>query len=73
MPDRDDKNSGHTSQPGEYKRDGQEVHEREKDDRPSFKGANDREAEAARNTEHDCRKESGDVEEARSVPASEQG
>ncbi|BDP40392.1 hypothetical protein DAETH_03610 [Deinococcus aetherius] len=59
MPDKDDKNSGHTSQPGEYERNKQEVHERE--------------AGGARNTEHDGRKESKDVEEARNVPASKQG
>lgn len=73
MPDKDDKNSGHTSQPGEYERGGQEVHEREKGGKPSLGGANDREANAARNTEHDGLKEAGDVEEARSVPASNQG
>ncbi|MDL2343570.1 hypothetical protein QOL99_05330 [Deinococcus sp. MIMF12] len=73
MPDKDDKNKGHTSQPGQYERNKQEVHDIEHDDKPSFKGANDREANAARNTEHDGHKESKDVEEARSVPASNQG
>lgn len=73
MPDKDDKNKGHTSLPGQYERDGQEVHEREQGGKSSLKGANDREANAARNTEHDGRKESQDVEEARSVPASKQG
>lgn len=73
MPDQDDKNSGHTSQPGEYDRNKQEVHERDKGGQPSFKGANDREAQGARNTEHDGRKEQKDVEEARNVPASKQG
>lgn len=73
MPDQDDKNKGHTSQPGEYERNGQEVHEREKGGKPSFKGVNDREAKGARNTEHDGHKEQSDVEEARSVPATNQG
>lgn len=73
MPDRDDKNSGHTSLPDQYGRDKQEVHEIEHDRKPSFKGVNDREANAARNTEHDGRGERKDVEEARSVPATEQG
>lgn len=73
MPDKDDKNSGHTSQPQDYDRNKKEVHEIRHDEKPSFKGVNDREANAARNTEHDGRKEQRDVEEARSVPATEQG
>lgn len=73
MPDKDDKNKGHTSQPEQYDRNKQEVHEIEHDHKPSFKGVNDREANAARNTEHDGHKEKQDVEEARSVPASKQG
>ncbi|MBB5236148.1 hypothetical protein [Deinococcus budaensis] len=73
MPDKDDKNKGHTSQPEQYDRNKQEVHEIEHDGKPSFKGVNDREANAARNTEHDGHKEKKDVEEARSVPASNQG
>ncbi|KQR27790.1 hypothetical protein [Deinococcus sp. Leaf326] len=73
MPDKDDKNKGHTSQPGEYDRNKKEVHEIEHDGKPSFKGANDREANAARNTEHDGLKEKQDVEEARNVPATQQG
>ena len=73
MPDKDDKNKGHTSQPGEYDRNKKEVHEIEHDDKPAFKGANDREDNPARNTEHDGLKEKKDAEEARSVPASKQG
>ena len=73
MPDKDDKNSGHTSQPQDYDRSKKEVHEIRHDEKPSFKGVNDREANAARNTEHDDRKEQRDVEEARNVPATEQG
>lgn len=73
MPDKDDKNKGHTSQPGEYERNKQEVHEVEHDRASSSKSANDREAKGARNTEHDGRKEQKDVEEARNVPASGQG
>lgn len=73
MPDKDDKNSGHTSQPQDYDRNKKEVHEIQHDEKPSFKGVNDREANAARNTEHDGRKEQRDVEEARNVPATEQG
>ncbi|KEF34761.1 hypothetical protein RDMS_05375 [Deinococcus sp. RL] len=73
MPDKDDKNKGHTSQPDQYERNKKEVHDIEHDDKPSFKGVNDREANAARNTEHDGHKEKKDVEEARSVPASNQG
>jgi hypothetical protein len=73
MPDKDDKNKGHTSLPDQYDRNKKEVHEINHDEKPSFKGVNDREANAARNTEHDGRKESQDVEEARSVPATKQG
>lgn len=73
MPDKDDKNKGHTSLPEQYERNEKEVHEIEDEHKPSFKGANDREAKAARNTEHDKLKEKKDVEEARSVPATEQG
>ncbi|GAA5534967.1 hypothetical protein E5F05_17940 [Deinococcus metallilatus] len=72
MPDKDDKNSGHTSLPRQYERDKKEVEEIEDGHKPSFKSANDREAKAARN-EQESRKESRDVEEARSVPATEQG
>ena len=53
MPDKDDKNKGHTSEPQDYERNKKEVHEIEHDGKPSFKGVNDREANAARNTEHD--------------------
>ena len=49
------------------------MHEIEHDEKPSFKGVNDREANAARNTEHDKLKEQKDVQEARNVPATEQG
>lgn len=73
MPDKDDKNSGHTSQPQDYARTKTEVHEIEHDRQPSLKGVNDREANAARNTEHDGLKDRQDAEEARSVPASKQG
>ncbi|MFD2610536.1 hypothetical protein ACFSR9_13995 [Deinococcus taklimakanensis] len=73
MPDKDDKNKGHTSLPDQYDRNKKEVHEIEHDEKPSFKGVNDREANAARNTEHDKLKEQKDVQEARNVPATEQG
>lgn len=74
MPDKDDKNSGHTSLPGEYERNEQEVHDVDHDRKPSFKGVNDREAKGARNTEDDdSRKAQREREEARSVPASKQG
>lgn len=73
MPDKDDKNSGHTSLPNQYERNSKEVHDIEDGHQPSRKGVNDREATAARNTEHDGRKEERDVEEARSVPATNQG
>lgn len=73
MPDKDDKNKGHTSLPDQYERNEKEVHEIEHDRKPSFKGVNDREANGARNTEHDKLKEQQDVEEARSVPATNQG
>ncbi|ABF46176.1 MULTISPECIES: hypothetical protein [Deinococcus] len=73
MPDKDDKNKGHTSLPDQYDRTKKEVDQIEDHHRPSLKGVNDREAKAARNTEHDQRKEERDVEEARSVPATKQG
>ncbi|WP_291426372.1 hypothetical protein [Deinococcus sp.] len=73
MPDKDDKNKGHTSQPQDYDRSKKEVHEVEHDGPISRKGVNDREATAARNTEHGSLKEKKDVEEARSVPATKQG
>ncbi|WP_293910755.1 hypothetical protein [Deinococcus sp.] len=73
MPDKDDKNKGHTSQPGQFGRNEKEVHEIEDGHKPSFKSANDREAEAPRNDEHEGLKEKKDLEEARSVPASKQG
>ncbi|ULH14911.1 MULTISPECIES: hypothetical protein [Deinococcus] len=73
MPDKDDKNSGHTSLPGQYERDTKEVEEIEDGHKPSFKSANDREATAPRNNEHEGVKEHKDVEEARNVPATKQG
>ncbi|WP_415787171.1 hypothetical protein [Deinococcus saxicola] len=73
MPDKDDKNSGHTSIPDQFERNKKEVHEIDDGHKPSLKGNNDREATAARNTEHDGLKEKKDVEEARSVPATKQG
>lgn len=73
MPDKDDKNSGHTSLPDQYERTRDEVKEIDDGHKPSLKGNNDREATAARNTEHDSLKEKKDVAEARSVPATKQG
>ncbi|THF85899.1 hypothetical protein E7T09_15430 [Deinococcus sp. KSM4-11] len=71
MPDKDDKNSGHTSQPQEYDRTKTEVTGIEDGHSPSFKDNNDREAKAPRNTEDGLsHKELKDREEARSVPAS---
>ena len=57
MPDKDDKNKGHTSLPDQYDRSKTEVQEIEDGHKPNLKGANDREATAARNTEHDGHKE----------------
>ncbi len=73
MPDKDDKNKGHTSLPDQYDRTKTEVTEIEDGHKPSFKSANDREAEAPRNNEHEGVKEQKDLQEARSVPASKQG
>ena len=71
MPDKDDKNSGHTSQPQDYDRNKKEVHEIEHDNTPSMKSANDREANAPRNNDDGLsHKELKDREEARSVPSS---
>ncbi|MFC6748927.1 hypothetical protein [Deinococcus aquaticus] len=53
MPDKDDKNKGHTSQPQDYDRDKKEVHEIEHDNDPSVKSANDREAKAPATTTTD--------------------
>ncbi|MEW6420212.1 MAG: hypothetical protein AB1511_00605 [Deinococcota bacterium] len=72
MPDKDDKNKGHTSLPDQYDRTKKEVDQIEDGHRPSFKGVNDREAKAARNTEHDNRQEEREAEAARSVPATNQ-
>lgn len=73
MPDKDDKNKGHTSLPDQYDRTSDEVHEIADGHKPSFKSANDREAEAPRNNEHEGIKEQKDLEEARNVPATNQG
>ena len=73
MPDKDDKNKGHTSLPDQYDRNTKEVHEIADGHKPSFKSANDREAEAPRNNEHEGVKVQKDLEEARSVPATKQG
>lgn len=74
MPDKDDKNKGHTSQPQDYDRNKKEVHEIEHDNQPSHKSVNDREAKAPRNNDDGLsRKELKDREEARSVPATKQG
>ena len=71
MPDKDDKNKGHTSKPERYERSKTEVHEIEDGHKPSVKGANDREANAPRNNDDGLsRKELKDREEARSVPTS---
>lgn len=67
MPDKDDKNSGKTSQPGDYDRDKQEVKESHTGT-SSFKSAEDRESKAPRNQDTP-----DDVKEARQVPASKQG
>ena len=72
MPDKDDKNSGHTSLPRQYDRTAEEVKDIADGHKPSFKGNNDREAEAPRNNEHEGIKEQKDLEEARSVPATNQ-
>ena len=73
MPDKDDKNKGHTSLPDQYDRTKKEVEEIEDGHKASFKSANDREAQAPRNNEHEGIKEQKDLEEARSVPATKQG
>ena len=70
MPDKDDKNKGHTSQPERYERSKTEVEEIEDGHKPSFKGVNDREAKAARN--HDDDKTPDEVA-ASNVPSSKQG
>ena len=67
MPDKDDKNSGKTSLPGQYERDSKEVEQIEDGHKASFKSAEDREANAPRNQETP-----DDVKEARNVPASKQ-
>ncbi|MGI8748087.1 MAG: hypothetical protein ACR2J4_07055 [Deinococcus sp.] len=69
MPDKDDKNSGKTSLPGQFQRDKQEVEGIKDGHHPSFKGVNDREAEAPRN--HD--QPDADEQAAKNVPASKQG
>ncbi len=69
MPDKDDKNSGHTSQPAQYERSKTEVEEIEDGHKPSVKSANDREANAPRNHEH----KTPDEVAAGNVPSSKQG
>ncbi|MBZ9715256.1 MULTISPECIES: hypothetical protein [Deinococcus] len=74
MPDKDDKNKGHTSLPPQYERNEQEVHEIEDGHKPSLKSVNDREATAPRNNDNGLSaKELRDREEARNVPATKQG
>ncbi len=68
MPDKDDKQHGKTSQPGQYERDRQEVEQIEDGHAPNYKSAEDREAKAPRNQDTP-----DDVKEARDVPASKQG
>ncbi|UBV41935.1 hypothetical protein LAJ19_09810 [Deinococcus taeanensis] len=70
MPDKDDKNSGHTSLPQDYDRSKTEVEDIEHNRQPSVKGVNDREAQAPRNTDDGLSdKERHDREQARQVPA----
>ncbi len=69
MPDKDDKQHGKTSQPGQYERDSQEVESIEDGHKGSFKSAEDREAKAPRNHDEPTK----DEQEARNVPASKQG
>ncbi|GAA0515034.1 hypothetical protein [Deinococcus depolymerans] len=70
MPDKDDKNSGHTSQPEQFDRNSKEVHDIADGHQPSLKSANDREAQAPRNTDDGLSdKERRDRDEARNVPA----
>jgi hypothetical protein len=69
MPDKDDKNKGHTSLPEQYERSKTEVEEIEDGRKGSVKSANDREAKAPRN--HD--EPTPDEQTARNVPASKQG
>lgn len=69
MPDKDDKNSGHTSLPAQYDRSKKEVESIEDGHKPSVKSANDREAGAPRN--HDDKTK--DEQDAQNVPASKQG
>lgn len=68
MPDKDDKQHGKTSKPGQFERDSQEVEQIEDGHTPNYKGAEDREAKAPRNQDTP-----DDVKEARNVPASKQG
>jgi hypothetical protein len=69
MPDKDDKNKGHTSLPEQFERSKKEVEGVEDGHKPSFKSANDREANAARNNDEKTR----DELEAQNVPSSKQG
>ncbi|WP_424950529.1 hypothetical protein [Deinococcus sp.] len=68
MPDKDDKQHGKTSQPGQFERDEKEALQIEDGHTPNYKSAEDREANAPRN-----QGTSDDVKEARDVPASKQG
>ncbi len=68
MPDKDDKNSGKSSTPGQYERYEKEVSQIEDGHTPNYKSAEDREAKAPRN-----QGTPDDVKEARDVPASKQG
>ncbi|WP_425145869.1 hypothetical protein [Deinococcus sp.] len=67
MPDKDDKQSGKTSQPGQYERDEKEV-KHSYTGHHSNKSAEDREAFAPRNQETP-----DEVKQARDVPATKQG
>jgi hypothetical protein len=69
MPDKDDKNSGHTSMPDQYERSKTEVEAIEDGHKSSFKSANDREANAPRNHDQTTK----DEQDAQHVPSSKQG
>jgi hypothetical protein len=68
MPDKDDKNSGHTSLPDQYERSKTEVEDIEDGHKPSLKSANDREANAPRNHDQKTKEE----QDAAHVPSSKQ-
>jgi hypothetical protein len=48
MPDKDDKNSGKTSTPGQYERDEKEVSQIDDGHKPNYKSAEDREGSPRR-------------------------